>query len=499
VRHCRDRRAGVGGVGLELPGELMSVPTLEVAPPAPKPALPVPRGVRQSLAGWGNFRHETCQVYRPMQAGELRRVVASAPEASVISRGLGRAYGDAAVNGDGGVIAHAGLDRLLGFDAATGVLTCEAGASIGDIIDFALPRGWFPAVAPGTRSVSVGGAIAADVHGKNHHLDGSFAAFVLDFRLLLANGDLLTCSPALNADVFWATAGGMGLTGALVDARLQLRPIESAYVTVDYRRTRDLDESLSEFARGDAGYPYSVAWIDCLAKGKSLGRSVLMRGRHTPLAELPTSLTAEPLAARASRRCSMPCHLPRWALNSWSVGAFNALYYRRHGDRRAIVHHDPFFFPLDAVSNWNRIYGRRGFAQYQAVFPHDTSRCGLVSLLEAIARSRQASFLAVLKSLGPGNEGLLSFPQAGHTLAIDLPHTGETLLALLDALDAIVLAHGGRVYLAKDPRLGRAAFEQMYPRADEFRAIKSRLDPEQRFASSLARRIGLAGNTARSA
>lgn len=468
----------------------MPLQATELAP-VTKPLPMAPRGAKQTLSGWGNFRHETCRVYQPADVGGLRQVAVAASEDSIISRGLGRSYSDAAVNGGGGVVSHLGMNRSLDFDAATGVLACEAGVSIGDIIDFALPKGWFPAVTPGTRFVSVGGAIAADVHGKNHHVDGSFAAFLLDFRLLLANGDVLTCSPARHADVFWATVGGMGLTGAILDARIQLRPVESAYVTVDYRRTRDLDESLTEFARGDADHTYSVAWIDCLATGTSLGRSVLMRGRHTPLADLPAPLAAEPLAARKRRPWTMPCHFPRWVLNRWSVRAFNALYYRLHGDRRAIVHHKPFFYPLDSVSHWNRMYGRRGFVQYQAVFPAEVSRRALISLLEAVARSRQGSFLAVLKSLGPANAGLLSFPMAGHTLAIDLPNAGGKLLALLDALDAIVVRHGGRVYLAKDPRLGRAAFEQMYPRADEFRAVKARLDPGGRFASSLARRIGL--------
>jgi decaprenylphospho-beta-D-ribofuranose 2-oxidase len=451
--------------------------------------LPQPR--EELLAGWGNYARDACRVYRPETAQDLEQVVAGAREANLISRGLGRGYGDAAVNGRSGVVEHLKLNRVLAFDERAGVLICEAGASIADIIDFALARGWFPLVTPGTKFVTVGGAIAADVHGKNHHHDGSFASCLVDFRLLAASGEVLTCSRDENASVFWATLGGMGLTGAILDARIRLRPVESAYVTVDYERTANLDESLAAFAEGDQRYTYSVAWIDCLARGAALGRSVLLRGCHTPCDELPANLAQTSLDVRPRRGLSVPCHLPGGLLNRWSVRAFNALYYRRHGDRRAIVAFDQFFHPLDSVKHWNRIYGRRGFMQYQAALPRATSRHALVEMLEAISRAGQASFLAVLKSFGPGNEGLLSFPIEGHTLALDLPNHGVRLQSLAERLDAIVMENGGRVYLAKDPRLGRAAFDRMYAQADEFRRVKARLDPYGRFSSSLARRLGL--------
>jgi decaprenylphospho-beta-D-ribofuranose 2-oxidase len=424
-------------------------------------------------------------------ARDAVQIVTGAGEPSLISRGLGRSYGDAAVNGEGAVIDHLKLKRLLAFDNESGVLECEAGASFADIIEFALPRGRFPAVTPGTKFITVGGAIAADVHGKNHHHDGSFASCLDDFRLLTAAGEVVTCSREQNQQAFWATLGGMGLTGAILDARFRLRRVASAFVTVDYQRTANLDDSLAAFAESDHRYTYSVAWIDCLARGAALGRSVLMRGRHTPCEELPADLAPAPLAVRPRRHLSIPCYLPGGMLNRWSARAFNALYYQTHRDRRAIVAYDPFFYPLDAVSHWNRIYGRRGFAQYQAAFPPATSRRALVALLEAISQAGQASFLAVLKSFGPGSQGLLSFPAEGHTLSLDLPNTGWALLSLLQRLDAIVVANGGRVYLAKDPRLGRLAFDRMYPQADEFRRLKAALDPCGRFSSSMARRLGL--------
>ena len=452
--------------------------------------VPPTRYREQLLAGWGNMAAERSPVYRPERLGELRGTVETCGE-TLISRGLGRGYGDAAINA-GGVVSHLRLNRVLALDEQRGTVECEAGVTFDDLLRVGLPRGFFPSVTPGTKHVTVGGAIAADVHGKNHHVDGSLADSLLDFRLLTASGQILRCSRTENAPAFWATLGGMGLTGAIVDARLRLRPVTSAFLTVDYEKTADLDATLERFAQGDARFQYSVAWIDCLARGRSLGRSVLMRGNHTPADELPAAVR-QPLALRTRHHKQVPCFLPNMVLNSWSVRAFNALYYRRRRDRRAVVDCDTFFYPLDAVGHWNRIYGRRGFLQYQAVFPTASSRTGLVALLEAIAASRQASFLAVLKTFGPANQGLLSFPMAGSTLAVDLPNTGHAVRALLDGLDEIVIRHGGRVYLAKDVRLSRPAFEAMYPRADEFRRVKQALDPAGRFHSAMGRRLGLYG------
>jgi decaprenylphospho-beta-D-ribofuranose 2-oxidase len=359
-----------------------------------------------------------------------------------------------------------------------------------EILDVYLPRGYFLPVTPGTKFVTLGGAVAADVHGKNHHRDGSIAEFVDSFTLLTGTSETLPCSRSENSDVFWATLGGMGLTGIIQTVRFRLKPVETAFLTVDYKKAANLDEALKAFGQ-DHEYRYSVAWIDCLASGASLGRSVLMRGDHTPVHGLPERYRAEPLRPRGKRKRSVPFRFPGFALNSWSVRVFNNLYYFRNRDGTVTVDYDNFFYPLDSILNWNRVYGKRGFVQYQIALPPQTSRAALVQVLEKLSKSRQASFLAVLKTFGPANAGLLSFPIPGATLALDLPNIGQPLLTLLNELDEIVLRHGGRVYLAKDARLSRAAFEAMYPRAEEFRQIKQRLDPNGLFSSSLARRLGL--------
>jgi FAD/FMN-containing dehydrogenase len=404
---------------------------------------------------------------------------------------MGSGYGDAALNAGSGVILHERLGRLLDFDPDTGVLTAEGGACFADILKVFLPRGWFLPVTPGTKFVSVGGAIAADVHGKNHHSDGSIGRYLLDFELLAGTGEILHCSRGQNADVFFATLGGMGLTGAIVSARLQLRRVDSGYVNVRYQRARDLDEALGLFASGDQNHRFSVAWIDCLSSGKSFGRSVLMRGDHAPAAGLTGRAADAPLAPRAKRRPGVPFFMPPFVLNPWSVKVFNALFYRRHHDRDAVVDYDSYFYPLDSVPHWNRFYGRRGYLQYQVVVPHASARAGLVQLLERLIASRRASFLAVLKAMGAESGGLLSFPTPGYTLALDLPYTGPDVLEFLRGLDEVVLDHGGRVYLAKDTCMKPASFERMYPAVGRFREIKSRIDPHNRFASSQSKRLGI--------
>ena len=439
----------------------------------------------QRLSGWGRHPVQTCRLYRPEKTAELSELLASRPEGGVISRGLGRAYGDAALNADGGVVSHLRLDRMLAFDAATGVLECEGGVSFADVVETFLPRGFFLPVTPGTKHVTVGGALACDVHGKNHHRDGTIASFVDSFRLLTPARGVLECSRTENAEVFRATLGGMGLTGAILSARLRLLPVESAWVSVDYRRARGVDELLAMLA--DDGARYSVAWIDALATGASLGRGVMMRGGHAPASAVP----GDPLRPKAPRSLRAPVDAPSLALNRFTVGAFNRVYRAAHRDAEGkIVSLDSFFYPLDRVRDWNRLYGRRGFVQYQAVVPLDAAR-QLTALLERIARSGRASFLTVLKRFGPGNEAPLSFPMAGWTLALDLP-VAAGLPELLRELDRIVLDAGGRVYLAKDSALDPATFAAMYPRAEEFRTVRRTLDPDGVLTSSLARRVGLA-------
>jgi len=442
------------------------------------------------LAGWGRFPVETCRLFRPEKRAGIGGVLDAGGQPHYISRGLGRSYGDAALNRGAGVISHLRLNRFLSFDPAAGVLECEAGASFDEILAFALPRGFMLPVTPGTRFVTVGGAIAADVHGKNHHHDGTIARYVDELTLLTPGEGVLRCSATENAEVFWATAGGMGLTGAILSARLRLRRGESAHVRVDHVRAPDLDAALDAFARTDADYPYSVAWIDCLAKGRSMGRSVLMLGDHAPADALPRSVR-DPLARPERTRPGVPFDLPSATLNRLTVGAFNALYYATHRDGAGkLVPLDAFFYPLDAVPGWNRLYGRRGFVQYQAAVPMEAGPAAVAALLERISRSGRSSFLAVLKRFGPANPGLLSFPVAGYTLALDLP-AGPGIGEFVHGLNRLALERGGRVYLAKDALLDAETFAAMYPALPRFREIRRRLDPEGRLSSSLSRRVGI--------
>lgn len=450
------------------------------------------KAVEADLSGWGRYPVERCRVYRPDRGSEVARVLTSREQPSYVSRGLGRSYGDAALNGDSGVISHVRLNRFLGFSPETGVLECEAGVSLAEIAETFLPRGFFLPVTPGTKYVTVGGAIASDVHGKNHHVDGTFAEFVEEFRLQTATGETLICSREQRPEVFWATVGGMGLTGAILSARIRLRQVESAFVKADYRKARDLDEALSAFVQSDDRYRYSVAWIDCLASGASLGRSVLMQANDATAADVRSARPAqEPLALLRKRTVTVPFDLPSRTLNRASIQAFNVLYYWKQNNAAGrLVDYESFFYPLDSVGEWNRLYGKRGFLQYQVALPLEGGREGLVALLERLSAAKRASFLAVLKRFGKGNPGLLSFPFEGYTLALDLPNR-PGLQSFLGELDAITLRSGGRVYLAKDAALAPEAFARMYPRADEFRRVKGELDPEGRISSSLARRVGL--------
>ena len=448
------------------------------------------------LGAWSNFPVQDCLAVRPEKVDELRRIPTSGALPNYISRGMGSGYGDAGLNESSGVILHERLGRLLEFDDATGLLRAEGGACFADVIKTFLPRGWFLPVTPGTKFVSVGGAIAADVHGKNHHCDGSIARYVKDIELLTGTGEVVHCSPEQNADAFWATVGGMGLTGAILSAELQLRKVESGYINVRYQRARNLDQALELFAAGDRDNRFSVAWIDCLSSGESFGRSVLMRGDHAPLKSLSARAADAPLAPPPKRRKGVPFFMPSFVLNPWSVKAFNALFYRRHYDRDAEVDYDSYFYPLDSVANWNRMYGRRGYLQYQVVLPTPSVRAGLIELLDKLVASRRASFLAVLKALGPASGGLLSFPVPGFTLALDLAYSGPDVLEFLRGLDEVVLAHGGRVYLAKDTCMKPESFRQMYPALPRFQEVKRRLDPNDRFSSSQARRLGIVGGAA---
>lgn len=444
---------------------------------------------RLRLAGWGNVDPVDCRVAAPATRSALRAAIAG--PGRCIARGLGRSYGDSAVLGDGTVVEQRFCDRILGFDPIDGVVDCEAGVSLADLIAVYLPRGFFLPTTPGTKFVTVGGAIAADVHGKNHHADGTFGTHVVDLDLLVADGSVVTCAPDRDGDLFWATVGGMGLTGVILRARIRLLPVRTAWFRTRTERHGDLGSVLARLADPQAQARYSVGWIDCLATGASLGRTVLMLGDHAGVEDLPHRERRRPLVPKARRARSVPVDFPGWALNRWSVAAFNQCYWWSQGPGGRLVDYDRWFYPLDAMHGWNRIYGKRGFVQYQALFADAQAEAGLRRLLERIAAAGAASFLAVIKRCGPANPSPLSFLHEGVTLALDLPNTGAALRDLVRDLDRIVLDHGGRLYLAKDTLMDAATFAAMYPRRDDFLRVKARVDPAGRFVSDQARRVGL--------
>jgi decaprenylphospho-beta-D-ribofuranose 2-oxidase len=377
----------------------------------------------------------------------------------------------------------------MGAIGADGTVTVGAGVSVDELLAVSIPQGWFVPVTPGTRQVTMGGAVAADVHGKNHHVDGSFASHVLSLRLVTPVG-AFTLSPSLEPELFWATMGAMGLTGVMTSLTLQMLPIETNQMLVDTARFGDLASVMEAMVVGDAGYRYSVAWVDCMARGARRGRAILTRANHARRADVEHGSLQGP----RTRSLSIPFVTPRGLLNRWSVKAFDEFWYRsasRHeiGEAQSLA---SFFHPLDGVGNWNRLYGPRGFVQYQFCVPDDASET-VVGAIERLSESRLASFLAVLKRFGPGNPAPLSFPLAGWTLALDLPVGSSALPEVLDDLDGLVAAASGRVYFAKDARLNANRVGTMYPRLDQFLKVKSHVDPKGQLTSDLARRLSLVG------
>ncbi|HUD38596.1 MAG TPA: FAD-binding oxidoreductase [Streptosporangiaceae bacterium] len=428
----------------------------------------------------------------PSSADEVGGVVklASAGGRGVIARGLGRSYNNAAQNDGGVVVSTVGLGRVLSFDGDSGVVVCEAGVSLEELMVRFLPQGWFVPVTPGTRKVTVGGAIAADVHGKNHHSAGSFARHVLSFDLLTADGAVRTVTPEGNAELFWATAGGMGLTGIVLRASVRLKRVQTSRLIVDTVRTGDIDETMAYLADTDADYDYTVAWTDCLASGARLGRSVITSGSFAQVGELKAKEQGRPLAFSASGLVGAPAVFPIGVINRRTVSVLNEAYYRKAPRKRTgeIQTIGEFFHPLDGIRNWNRAYGPAGFRQYQFVVPFEASDVVRRSL-ERISALRAPSFVTVLKRFGPGDPGLLSFPMPGWTLALDFPARTPWLGQLLSELDDLVIGAGGRLYLAKDSRIPAALMEPMYPRLAQFRKIRAQLDADGLFASDLSRRL----------
>lgn len=434
---------------------------------------------RQEHGSWGRFPHSRGQQDRWLHD---RSAPLPLPDAgSVLPRGNGRSYGDSCLN-PGGTLLHARpLDRFIAFDPASGLLRCEAGATLSEIIDLALPQGWFLPVTPGTRLATVGGAIANDVHGKNHHLMGNFGHHVRQFELLRSDGSRRVLSSQSDEDgLFSATLGGLGLTGLITWAELQLRRVPGPWLESESVRFGNLEEFFALSTASAATHEYTVAWIDCLASGQRLGRGHFLRSDHAA----PDPADCPPI--RHSGR-TMPFTPPFSLVNTLSLRAFNTLYYWRQPARRkrTVSHYRPYFYPLDGIGHWNRMYGPRGFMQHQCVLPPAHASDGVAALLKEISRSGHGSFLAVLKEFGSiPSLGMLSFPRPGTTLALDFPNTGLDVFRLLDRLDAIVAEAGGAIYPAKDARMSPAIFRSGYPRLQEF---SCHIDPA--FSSGLWRRL----------
>jgi FAD/FMN-containing dehydrogenase len=438
---------------------------------------------------WGRSHRFKHRVAKPAHADRLAELMAAdqGDSSSLLAFGKGRSYGDSCLNRDGRLIDTSGLDRFIGFDRENGLLEAEAGVSLADVLRLLTGNGvacsWFLPVTPGTKFVSLGGAVANDVHGKNHHGAGCFGEHVESLTLLRSNGELLRCSLTENADLFRATLGGLGLTGLIVSVALRLKRATGPWMECEDVRYDTLDAFFQLTEESLGAWEYTVAWIDCLARGPRLGRGIFSRARHAV-----TAPDAVIRAAALEPRLRTPADFPNFALNNLTIRAFNGLYWRKapYAPVRRIAHFDPVFYPLDAIGGWNRMYGSRGFYQYQCAVPTAVAKDAVRELLTVIASAGQGSFLAVLKTLGDRpSPGMMSFPMPGATLALDFPNNGAVTHALLDRLDEIVTAAGGRIYPAKDGRASPWAFQAGYPQLEAFSRF---VDPG--FSSSFWRRVG---------
>jgi FAD/FMN-containing dehydrogenase len=442
----------------------------------------------ECLSGWGRYPVLPCVTHAPANAEDLAQAIGTGP---VIARGAGRAYGDSALQPQG-VISMQSLGKTLSLDADTGVLEADAGASFTDVLARSVPQGWFVPVTPGTRFVTLGGAAAADVHGKNHHVDGGFGDHLLWLEVMDHRGETRRCSRTENAALFEATIGGMGLTGIIRRLALKMRPVETAWMRQETVLAPTLEAAVEAF-EASSGWTYSVAWIDAMARGRDLGRSVLYRGEHARLGDIPPAAGATPLTPPPRRGAlRVPVDAPGFLLNRLSARAFNLAYWQASRRKAGVqvVDYETYFYPLDGILQWNRLYGRRGFVQYQCVFPLESSLPGMRAMLEAVHATGLGAFLAVLKLMGPQSRGGLSFPMEGYTLALDFPVT-RALPALLARLDDIVTAHGGRLYLAKDARMDAETFRRGYGDLDSFENLRRRIGAAGVFKSHQSERLGL--------
>ncbi len=438
----------------------------------------------KKISNWGKFPIVETELSSFSSLKSLEHQLKS--KRSMIARGLGRSYGDSSLSNS--ILSTVKFDKILSFDEHQGILEAQAGISFETILRFIIPKGWFLPVSPGTKYITLGGAVASDVHGKNHHIEGSFSRHILELELKLFNHSHITCSSLNHPDLFWATCGGMGLTGIILSVKFKLKKIETSYIKKVEIRARNLDHIISLFQEYK-NYPYSMAWIDCLKGGNAIGRSVMMAGDHAKLEDLDLNQKKNPLFLPENAKLSIPFDFPNIVLNKLSVKAFNQFYYYIHSKNKSekTIPFDPFFYPLDSILHWNRMYGKRGFVQYQFVLPIHESEKGLVDILRRIRENGMGSFLAVLKLFG-SQEELISFPMEGFTLALDFP-IQKGLFAFLDVLDEVVLSFGGRIYLTKDARMSAQTFWNSYPRAAEFKRILQKYNPENTFHSFQSDRL----------
>lgn len=441
----------------------------------------------KKISNWGNYPQVQVKFHEFEDAESLRRLIQQSDE--MIARGNGRCYGDSALAPQ--VISSLRYNKFLSFDQEKGVISCQSGVLLSEILDVIVPQGWFLPVTPGTKLITVGGAIASDVHGKSQHKAGNFSDHLIDMDVMLGDGTIVKCSSKENVDLFWTTCGGMGLTGVILNATMQLIPIETAYIRQESIKIHNFDHMMDVFEESE-DWNYSLAWIDCLAQGRQLGRGYLMRGEHATVEELATdSQRQNPLILKKRSKLSVPFNFPGFALNTVTVKAFNAALFLNHpnGVVKTIEDYDSFFYPLDFVQNWNRVYGKRGFTQYQFILPKAASREGVQRILNRIANGGQIPFLAVLKLYRQQN-GYLPFAMAGFSLALDFPIRAG-LFQFLDELDQIVLEYGGRLYLTKDVRMNETMFTQSYPNVERFISNVQEVNHGNKFKSFQSDRVGI--------
>jgi FAD/FMN-containing dehydrogenase len=441
--------------------------------------------MKKEISNWGNYPVMESNERNFSLLEDIQNYVRTTRD--YIPRGNGRCYGDASLAAN--TICTTRFDKILSFDSGTGIFECQSGITLDQVLEVIVPKGWFLPVTPGTKFITVGGAVASDVHGKNHHIDGCFSHHVDEMDILLADGNLITCGPGKETDLFEATCGGMGLTGLITRIKFRLKKIETAYIRQKQIKAANLEEVLRLFEEYK-DYTYSVAWIDCLKKGSGFGRSILILGEHATASDLNEQQQKAPLALPKKKQITFPFSLPSWVLNTFTVKAFNFLYYGKNFRKEIdnVVNYEPFFYPLDAILHWNRGYGKKGFIQYQFVLPLE-SRQGLIEILQRISDKGLGSFLAVLKIFGK-QESLIGFPMEGYTLALDFP-VRKGLFEFLDELDKIVLQYGGRLYMSKDARMRPDILRAGYQHLPQFLSIVKKYNPEGKIHSVQSDRLFL--------